>query len=278
MTPIRPTARAAERAALTIAGSDSGGGAGVQADLRTFAAHGLLGTTAVTAITAQNTLGVHRIDVLPAAAVAAQIQAVLSDLPVRAAKTGMLADAAIVRAVAAAWRALDHPPPLVVDPVMVAKGGAALLAPDAVEAVLDELLPLATVVTPNLPETAALLGGRTVSDPRRAADEVAERIGAAVTVVVKGGHADDADRALDAVRLADGRHFTVESRRVLTRCDHGTGCTFSAAITARLALGHDVEDAIRGAKLWLTEALAAARPVGAGHSPVDHLWALRGHR
>lgn len=262
-------------AALTIAGSDSGGGAGIQADLRTFAAHGLLGCSAITAVTAQNTLGVRRVDLLPPAAVTAQIGAVLDDLPVRAAKTGMLATAEIVEAVAAAWAQLPAPAPLVVDPVMIAKGGHPLLADTAVAAILHRLLPLATVITPNLPEAAALLGRAGIEDPAEAAEALAERVGDRATIVIKGGHAAGAD-ATDVVRFPDGRRLTLSAPRVDTRCDHGTGCSLSAAITARLALGEDLDAAIAGAKAWLTGALRSALPVGAGHSPVDHLWALRG--
>ncbi|MGM0576802.1 MAG: bifunctional hydroxymethylpyrimidine kinase/phosphomethylpyrimidine kinase [Myxococcota bacterium] len=262
-------------AALTVAGSDSGGGAGIQADLRTFAAHGLLGCTAITAITAQNTRGVTRADALEPSLVVEQMRAVLDDLPVRAAKTGMLANAAVVRAFADFWVDLDDPPPLVVDPVMISKGGHPLLAPDAVEAVRRLLLPLATVVTPNLPEAATLLGVEAVTDAEDAIAALAAQAGGDATVVLKGGHRQGTLRASDLVRMPSGRHFWLDAPRVDTRCDHGTGCTFSAAIAARLAQGDPVDRALLEAKSYLTGALRVASPVGAGHSPVDHLWRLR---
>ncbi len=265
------------RAALTIAGSDSGGGAGIQADLRTFAAHGLLGCTAVTAVTAQNTVGVRAVQALAPDLVVAQLAAVMDDLPVRAAKTGMLATRAIVEAVCGWWAARPDAPPLIVDPVMVATSGDRLVAPDAVAAVRDQLLPLATVVTPNRPEAAALLGLHeleSVEDLERAARELVALCGGRGIVVVKGGHGDS-DRSSDVLALPDGRTMWLHAPRIDTTCTHGTGCTLSAAITARVALGHDPTDAVRGAKRYLSGALAAATPVGRGHGPVDHLWQLR---
>ncbi|MCB9730487.1 MAG: bifunctional hydroxymethylpyrimidine kinase/phosphomethylpyrimidine kinase [Deltaproteobacteria bacterium] len=261
--------------ALTIAGSDSGGGAGIQADLRTFAAHGLLGCTAVTAITAQNTLTVTHAQALDASLVVAQLDAVLADLPIRAAKTGMLATAAIVRAVASYWAGLERPLPLVVDPVMVSTGGDRLLDPDAIDAMRRLLLPLATVLTPNLPEAAALLGADEVADPEDCVAALAALCGPHTTVVLKGGHRDWSPRAADLVRLPDGRHFWLDAPRIDTRCDHGTGCTFAAAIAANLALGLELRDALLAAKQYLTGAMRTAAPLGAGHSPVDHLWQLR---
>ena len=272
--PFDPAA--AHLAALTIAGSDSGGGAGLQADLRTFFAHGLLGCTAVTAITVQNTLGVRAVVPVAGDVVRAQIDCVLADLPVRAAKTGMLATADNVRAVAAAWR--EHPAlPLVVDPVLVSSSGHPLLDAAAVAALQRELLPLATVVTPNLVEAAVLLGGR-APGPSEATLEALAALAPRATIVLKGGHAADVAEAVDHVRLPDGRTFTLRAPRVDTRATHGTGCTLAAAITARLALGHDLVAALTGAKRYLTGALAHATPMGAGHGPMDHLWALRGGR
>jgi hydroxymethylpyrimidine/phosphomethylpyrimidine kinase len=261
--------------ALTIAGSDSGGGAGIQADLRTFAAHGLLGCTAITAITAQNTLTVARADALDPTLVTAQMDAVLADLPVRAAKTGMLATSAIVRAVASRWASVDEAIPLVVDPVMVSTGGDRLLDADAVDAVRRLLLPMATVLTPNLPEAAALLGVEHISNPEDAVAALAALCGPQTTVVLKGGHRVGSPRAADLVRLPDGHHFWLDAPRIDTRCDHGTGCTFAAAITANLALGLPVRSALIEAKGYLTGAMHLAVPVGSGHSPVDHLWQLR---
>lgn len=272
--PFDPNA--AHLAALTIAGSDSGGGAGLQADLRTFFAHGLLGCTAVTAITVQNTVGVRAVVAVDPAVVVAQIEAVLDDLPVRAAKTGMLASAATVRAVAAAWHA-GVTVPLVVDPVLVSTSGHALGGADVVAALRGELLPLATVITPNLHEAAALLGQDAlgeVADTLEALAALAPR----AAVVLKGGHSDDPTASVDYVRLRGGRTLTLGAPRIATRATHGTGCTLAAAITARLALGRTPEDAIAGAKRYLDGALRNATPLGAGHGPPDHLWALRGER
>ncbi|MEZ4266690.1 MAG: bifunctional hydroxymethylpyrimidine kinase/phosphomethylpyrimidine kinase [Myxococcota bacterium] len=273
MPPPEPISRPI--CALTIAGSDSGGGAGIQADLRTFAAHGLLGCTAITAITAQNTLAVTRADAMDPSLVVAQIDAVLADLPVRAAKTGMLATSAIVRAVASRWASADEAIPFVVDPVMVSTGGDRLLDADAIDAVRRLLLPMATVLTPNLPEAAALLGVEHVANAEDAVAALAALCGPQTTVVLKGGHRLSSPRAADLVRLPDGHHFWLDAPRIDTRCDHGTGCTFAAAITANLALGHSVRNALIEAKRYLTGAMHLAVPVGAGHAPVDHLWQLR---
>ncbi len=270
----RPSAR--ERwghpAALTIAGSDSGGGAGIQADLKTFQALGVYGMSAITAVTAQNTVGVHAVQELSPEVVAAQIDAVISDIGVDGAKTGMLASAPIIRAVAERLRHWDLGPVLVVDPVMVAKSGDRLLREDAVRALVDELLPLAVVVTPNIPEAEVLVGHaiRTDDDVRAAAREIVA-LGPR-SVVMKGGH-----RSGDATDLFfDGiRELRLETRRIDTRSTHGTGCTFSAAIAARIALGDELADAVRAAKAYLTAALEHAVPLGAGHGPVAHGWALR---
>jgi hydroxymethylpyrimidine/phosphomethylpyrimidine kinase len=264
--------------ALTIAGSDSGGGAGVQADLKTFAAHQVFGTSVVTAVTAQNTARVFGVERLDPAFVDLQLQAVLGDLPVAAVKTGMLASSATV-AVVARWARAGRLPHLVVDPVMVSSGGHRLLDDDAVDAYLRLLLPRAEVATPNLRE-AALLTGRTVTDVgdmERAARTLA-RTGAEV-VVVKGGHLPG-ERALDVV-LAGGRLSVLDGGRVDSANDHGTGCTLSAAIAARLAGGDDVMAAIASAKRYVTAALsgAAGWQLGAGHGPLDHFgWtSAQGH-
>lgn len=256
--------------ALTIAGSDSGGGAGVQADLRTFAAHGVHGTSALTAVTAQNSVGVSAWVALDPAMVVAQIDAVASDMPVRATKTGMLASAAIVQAVADA--VLRHRlSPLVVDPVMVAKSGDRLLDAAAERAYVERLFPLAALVTPNLHEAEALLG-RPVRDPdaMRAAARDLAGLGARA-VLVKGGALEGA--ALDV--LFDGeRVVDVPAPRVETANTHGTGCTLSAAIAARLALGDRLLDAVRGAKEYLTEGLRRSYAVGRGRGVVHHLHPL----
>ena len=253
---------------LTIAGSDSSAGAGIQADLKTFAALGVYGTCAITAITAQNTLGVGSVQEMPPDIVAAQIEAVVTDIRPDAVKTGMLASAAIIEVVAAKVR--EHGlPNLVVDPVMVAKSGDRLLREDAVAA-LRELLPLATVVTPNLPEAEALTARPVQSDEdvRRAAEEIVG-LGARA-VVVKGGHRESAE-AVDV--LYDGKSFREYSApRVETTSTHGTGCTFASAIAAGLAGGLPLAEAVGEAKAYLTEALRRAYPIGGGHGPVHHFW------
>ena len=254
------------RTALTIAGSDSSGGAGIQADLKTFAAHGVFGMSAITAITAQNTLGVSRVDVLDPAMVTAQIDAVASDIGVNATKIGMLANAAIVSAVASAIRR-HRLPHVVLDPVMIAKSGAKLLDDDAVRALASDLLPLADVITPNAPEAEALTGLRisTAADLRRAATRLVEM--GARAAFVKGGHLDGP--ALDVIW--DGRTATeLLAERIDTRHTHGTGCTLSSAIAARLALGDDLLSAARAAKAYVTRAIAEAPALGKGHGPLQH--------
>jgi hydroxymethylpyrimidine/phosphomethylpyrimidine kinase len=259
--------------AMTIAGSDSGGGAGIQADLKTFAALGVYGTSVLTAITAQNTVGVAAVHEVPPEVVAAQFDAVLGDIGTDAAKTGMLSSAPIIEAVAASVRrhAIAR---LVVDPVMVAKSGDHLLRQEAVGALRERLLPLALVVTPNIPEAEALAGMAIATDDDRR--EAARRIAAFGPryVIVKGGHA-----AGDPVDfLYDGRAIIpiAAGPRIDTPNTHGTGCTFSAAIAAGLARGHEVERAVRDAKAYITAALRHSYRVGAGHSPVNHFHAWWG--
>ncbi|MCX7632495.1 MAG: bifunctional hydroxymethylpyrimidine kinase/phosphomethylpyrimidine kinase [Turneriella sp.] len=255
--------------ALTIAGSDSGGGAGIQADLKTFAALGVFGTSAITAITAQNTVGVEAVQVLPPEMVVAQIRAVAGDLPVAAAKTGMLAEAAIIEAVASIVRELKLGP-LVVDPVMVAKSGHRLLAPDAELALRKILIPVAFLITPNIPE-AEVLTGMTIANPeamKTAAQKLFEL--GSNHVLIKGGHLRQGE-AIDF--LYDGQNFQeFRSPRIATRSTHGTGCTLSAAITAYLAQGVALPEACAKAKSYLTGALQHAIPLGSGHGPVNHLW------
>jgi hydroxymethylpyrimidine/phosphomethylpyrimidine kinase len=258
------------RTALTIAGSDSGGGAGIQADLKTFAALGVYGTSALTAVTAQNTRGVRAIAELAPALVAAQIDAVVEDIGVDAVKTGMLANAAIIATVVA--RVQTHGlTPLVVDPVMVATSGDRLLRDDALQALRTTLLPLALIVTPNLPEAAALAS--IAVDRRADLEDAARRISAlgARYVLITGGHAPGDPTDL----LFDGQGF-VEFRgeRIRTTSTHGTGCTLSAAIAAYLARGETVVDAVGHAKAYVTAALRAVYPVGHGHGPLHHLFAL----
>jgi len=252
--------------ALTIAGSDSGGGAGIQADLKTFAAHGVFGTSAVTAVTAQNTLGVTQVEVLSPAIVAAQIDAVVADLRPAATKLGMLATADIARAAAEAIvrHQLSN---IVLDTVMVAKGGSRLISDEAVVVMREQLIPLATLATPNVPEAEALTGLviRSVEDMHRAARQIAGF--GAQAVLVKGGHLPGA--ATD-VLWTDGRMIELTEPRVDTPHTHGTGCTLSAAIAARLALGDTLEDAVRAAKHYVTLAIRQAPALGKGHGPLQH--------
>jgi len=263
---------------LTIAGSDSGGGAGIEADLKTFAALGVYGMAAVTAVTAQNTCGVFGVHVLPPETVAQQIDvvaedigvdAVAEDIGVGAAKTGMLANAAIIEAVAdcLARNAIET---LVVDPVMVAKSGDALLEPAARDALIERLVPRAFLLTPNVPE-AEVLSGESIADEadlRRAAERI-HGLGPRY-VLMKGGHLDTRD-AVD--HLFDGETFQAfTAPRIDTPNTHGTGCTFSAALAAYLGQGTDVAEAVRRAKAYLTEAIRRSLPLGRGHGPVHHGW------
>jgi len=255
------------RKALTIAGSDSSGGAGIQADLKTFAAHGVYGLSAVTAVTAQNTLGVIAVETLSADLVTAQIEAVMSDLGADAAKTGMLANAAIVEAVAAAVEDLQIPL-LVVDPVMIAKSGDRLLDDEALGAMKSELIRKAFLVTPNIPEAETLAGItiRTDDDRREAAKRI-HALGASA-VVIKGGHMPSAT-ILDL--LYDGGRFVeFPTERIAGTSTHGTGCTFAAAVTAHLALGRELEEAIRRAQAYIAAAIRHAPGLGRGHGPMDH--------
>ncbi|HEX5166030.1 MAG TPA: bifunctional hydroxymethylpyrimidine kinase/phosphomethylpyrimidine kinase [Thermomicrobiales bacterium] len=257
-------------AALTIAGSDSGGGAGIQADLKTFAALGVYGTSAITAVTAQNTLGVDSFVALAPEMVAAQMRSVIADIGPRAAKTGMLANADIVRAVADVLT--EHGDlPLVIDPVTHAKSGDALLADDAVGVLRELLIPRCAVVTPNLPEAAALVGFPVECEAEMLEAGLALLDAGAIAVVVKGGHRPD---TADDLYLDRDSVEWLRSERIATRCTHGTGCTFSAAIAAGLARGMTTFDAVRAAKGYLTAAMRAGYEVGAGHSPVNHFYAF----
>jgi hydroxymethylpyrimidine/phosphomethylpyrimidine kinase len=257
--------------ALSIAGSDSGGGAGAQADLKTFAAHKVHGTTALTAVTAQNTAQVRGVAAMEPAFVRLQIETVLDDFDVRSVKTGMLTNRAIVDVVAE-MAAAGRLPQLVVDPVLVSSSGQALMAPDGLQAYRARLLPHALMVTPNLREAAALTGVEvaqlmSVEAMIDAAEQI--RAGGARYVVVKGGHLTEA--AHDVVAGPEGV-TVLEAVRVVTANDHGTGCSLSAAIAANLAGGAGVLDAVRAAKAFVTQGLvgAAAWHLGAGHGPIDH--------
>jgi hydroxymethylpyrimidine/phosphomethylpyrimidine kinase len=257
---------------LTIAGSDSGAGAGIQADLKTFAALGVYGASAITAITAQNTVGVTAVSAVDGDVVTAQIEAVAADIEIHATKIGMLATAAIVEAVGAAIRDLDLPM-VVVDPVMVAKSGDVLLDDDGVRAIRAELLTRALVVTPNIPEAEILAGSaiRSFADAREAARRI--RASGKCAVVVKGGHAAG-DDIVDL--LFDGDGFTeFPTRRIQTRNTHGTGCTFASAIAAYLALGHSLEEATAKAQAYVAGAIRHGLAIGKGHGPLDHFWQMR---
>ena len=254
---------------LTIAGSDSGGGAGIQADLKTFAAHGVYGASAITAVTAQNTRGVTGVHVLPPDIITAQIDAVASDIRIDAVKTGMLATAEIVDVVADALRRW-HLSKIVVDPVMVAKSGDQLLAPAALAAVREALLPLAEIVTPNRPEAEVLAGRpvRNLEDARDTARRIAD-LGCRA-VVIKGGHFEGT-RLVNL--LFDGRDFTeIVTERIDSANTHGTGCTFAASLAAELACGRSVADAVQHATEYVAGAIAHATAIGHGHGPVEHFW------
>jgi hydroxymethylpyrimidine/phosphomethylpyrimidine kinase len=256
------------RTALTIAGSDSGGGAGIQADLKTFAAHGVYGTSALTAITAQNTLGVTAWEAVSTPLVVAQIEAVVADIGADAVKTGMLATADIVLAVADAIRRLRLRN-LVVDPVMIAKGGDRLLETSAMDAIRNDLLPLAHVVTPNIPE-AEVLSGMTIRSPdeMREAGGRIQALGPRV-VLVKGGHLEGNESIDIAVTAAGSEAFRAD--RLATRHTHGTGCTLASAIAAGLALGLTEMESIGRAKTYVTDAIRRAPGIGRGHGPLGHL-------
>jgi hydroxymethylpyrimidine/phosphomethylpyrimidine kinase len=255
--------------ALTVAGSDSGGGAGIQADLKTFAAHGLHGVCAVTAVTAQNTVEVTAVATIAAPVVRAQIDAVVADFDVRAIKTGMLASREIVAAVCDALEALPNIP-VVVDPIMVATSGDRLLDDDAVELIRTRLLRRARLVTPNRLEAEVLSGMPITSleDARRATGQI--RASGVRAVVITGGDLG----GLESVDVFDDGGAVVELRgpRLESRSTHGTGCTFAAAVTAGLALEQDVGDAVASAKRYVEEAIRHAEPLGRGYGPVNHFW------
>ncbi|UOY91661.1 bifunctional hydroxymethylpyrimidine kinase/phosphomethylpyrimidine kinase [Ectobacillus sp. JY-23] len=257
--------------ALTIAGSDSGGGAGIQADLKTFQELDVFGMSAITAVTAQNTLGVQGMYPMSVEAVTQQIQSIGTDMGADAIKTGMLFSAEIIRAVAAGIKQFGWKN-VVVDPVMVAKGGASLLQQEAVQALKEELLPLATVVTPNIPETEALTDMKieAMVDRQRAA-KLLHSMGVRY-VVIKGGH-DVQDEATDL--LYDGTSFFYyTSPKIATKNTHGTGCTFAAAIAAQLAKGQSVQEAVQVAKAFIQAAITDELQIGAGHGPTNH-WAYQ---
>ncbi|WP_197377063.1 bifunctional hydroxymethylpyrimidine kinase/phosphomethylpyrimidine kinase [Mycolicibacterium baixiangningiae] len=260
---------------MTIAGSDSGGGAGIQADMRTFALLGVHGLVAVTAVTVQNSLGVRGFHEIPVDVIAGQIEAVASDIGVQAAKTGMLASSEIIEAIADTWRAqgLLGSVPLVVDPVCASMHGDPLLHPSALDALRTELLPLATLVTPNLDEVRLLVGIDVVDETsQRAAVQALHALGPQ-WALVKGGHLRSSPHSPDL--LYNGTDFVeFDGPRIDTGHDHGAGDTLAAAAASALANGYDVPDAVAFAKRWVTECLRSAYPLGAGHGPVSALFRL----
>ena len=257
---------------LILAGSDSGGGAGIQADIKAVTAMGGYAATAITAITVQNTLGVTGVHPIPVDVVAAQAKAVLDDIGADALKTGMLGEAAMVETVAAVLA--GHSAPAVVDPVMVAKGGAALLPDAAVEAVKTLLVPQAFLLTPNAPEAEVLTGVAVHSlDGQKRAGEALLAMGAKA-VLMKGGHVPG-ERVVDVLLTAQGETL-FEAERMETRHTHGTGCTLASACAAGLALGQPLEEAVARAWAYVHEAIRRAPGLGAGHGPLDHGWPLRG--
>ena len=270
------------RTALTIAGSDSSGGAGIQADLKTFAAFGLYGASAITAVTAQSTRGIEATLALPADLVTAQIEAVAGDLTIDATKIGMLANAAIVEAVAAAIQELDLPL-VVVDPALVSSSGQRLLDDDGIRALCAELLPRARVVTPNVPEAEVLSGRRiqSMDDVREAARQI-HGLGAAA-VIITGGHGFDTPTGLAAAGVKivdlrfDGQAFhEFLAPRIDSGHTHGTGCTYASAVAAGLALGMELPAAASRAQRYVGGAIAHAPAIGHGHGPIDHFWEQRG--
>lgn len=253
---------------MTIAGSDSGGGAGIQADLKTFQELKVFGTSVITALTAQNTCGVQGIYPTTPEFVAQQMTSVFEDFHVKALKTGMLFSAEIIEIVARILRLQDVQ--IVVDPVMIAKGGAALLQDEAVQALNSKLLPLATILTPNIPEAEVISCSRIQNeqDIHQAAKRIL-KLGVKC-VVMKGGHLEEADTATDTVFIEDGSTFSMQTRRINTQHTHGTGCTFSSAITAFLGRGYSIQDAIVEAKKFVQLAIEHPLNIGHGHGPTNH--------
>lgn len=259
---------------LIIAGSDSGGGAGIQADIKTVTALGGYAMTAITAVTVQNTVGVTNVHGVPPEIVREQIEAVMGDLGADAWKLGMLGSAAHVRAVLEAWYAVGGGVPVVLDPVMIAKGGAKLLQDDAVAVIRDELMPVAAIVTPNAPEAEALTGVpvRDLDGQMNAAEILVEQLGA-YAALVKGGHI--AGEVIRDVLLTREGYRVFESARIETRATHGTGCTLASAIATRVAQGAAIEPAVEKARTYLLEAIRQAPGLGSGHGPLGHIWPLK---
>lgn len=267
--PITPQARV-----LAVAGSDSGGGAGIQADLKTITALGAYGATAITAITVQNTLGVSELFELDSGLVARQMEAVLGDIGADAIKTGMLFSAQIVNAVAATSERLARKVPLVIDPVMVSKDGTSLLDAAGRRALVERLIPRAALVTPNAPEAEILSGVavRDVGDLARAADRLL--VLGCGAVLIKGGHLPG-DKVIDLLRTADGFERSFESPRLQTRATHGTGCTLASAVAVGIAEGLTLEHAVERARNYVFEAMRRAHGHGRGHAPLNHAYGVR---
>ena len=263
--------------ALTIAGSDSGGGAGIQADLKSFASFGVYGTSVITAVTAQNTVSVTAVEEISPSSIAAQIRAVLEDFPVGAIKIGMLGSPATIRVVARELTGFGKP--VVLDPVMVAKSGDALLREDAVSALVEELAPIASILTPNLPEAARLLGWNPVDSLEEMKEQGLALLGLGPdAVLMKGGHASG-DECHDVLVTREEEPLVLTSRRVHTRNTHGTGCTLSSAIAAGLAHGRKPAAAVEAAHAYLRNAIRRADDLdlGSGHGPVHHYYWTSGH-
>lgn len=260
------------KSVLTIAGSDSSGGAGIQADIKTIQSMGLFAQSAITALTAQNTTGVYGVHDVPTDFVAQQIDVVFDDIRPDAVKIGMVSSAEIVASIVDALERSDARN-IVVDPVMVATSGSELASNSAIAALRDKLIPLATVITPNMPEAEALFGSHIEArdEQERAALEIARAAG--VAVLVKGGHGEN--DANDVLARPDGNVVWFEGERVDTANTHGTGCTLSSAIACGLALGKTLEDAVRDAKAYITGALSAGLDLGKGSGPLDHMWQHR---
>ena len=258
---------------LTIAGSDSGGGAGIQADLKTFQERDVFGMSVITAITAQNTTGVQGVHPVPIEMVKQQWTSVLSDFNVAAIKTGMLVNGEYMKAVAEVYKEVASIP-LVIDPVMIAKGGHPLMEKSAVSVMREILAPLAMVITPNIPEAEALadMSISSKEDMVKAAERLQEK--GCRNIVIKGGHAVDASHADDLLMLENGEQIWLCSERIDTKETHGTGCTFAACIAAELGKGHSVEESVRTAKKFIQAAIRSHLGIGHGHGPTNH-WAYR---
>lgn len=257
----------------TIAGSDSGGGAGIQADIKTFQERRVYGTSVITAVTVQNTLGVQNVYPVPLVGVKQQLEALLSDFELSAIKTGMLVDASYIQTVSDILKGYPDIP-LIVDPVMIAKGGASLMAEEALEVLKTELLPLATIVTPNLPEAEALSGMTITTEADM--ENAAERLQAmgCRNVLIKGGHGSNPTVTVDYILLENGEEAWLHGERIETKDTHGTGCTLGACITAEIAKGHSIQEAVVIAKAFIQSAIANGLGIGHGHGPTNH-WAYR---